>query len=737
MKLVIVESPSKAKTIKRYLGKDYEVLASKGHIRDLPVSKFGVDLDTLEAEYEILSGKQKTVKELKNKAKGKEVFLASDNDREGEAIAWHVSKVLELPEDGNNRIVFNEITKNAIQKAIKSPKKINMNMVDAQFARRVLDRIVGYKISPMLWKILQKGLSAGRVQSVALRFIVELENKISDFISHDYYKFFMKFNNEKIPLVKYMGKKVTNNTFVNDKEKDEIFSEMKDSKYEVSKISRRTKTKKQPFPFTTSTLQQTAINTFGWSAKRTMQVAQKLYEGIETDEGNIAFITYMRTDSTRISDEAKSAARDFINKIYGDKYIGSQKEKKVSNKIQDAHEAIRPTYVDKTPDTVKKNFSKDEYKLYNLIWTRFIASQMSPSKYDVLKVDICDEKDKFLFQFSVEKVIFDGHEVVYNKNLDEREFPNLKEGQEIVPDEIISEKDQTKPPARYSEASLVKELESKGIGRPSTFATIISTLLNREYIKKEGRELKPTLLGNVVSDFLTNNFSNIINSEFTSNLETELDKVENNSVNWKKVIKDFYRDFSLNLDEINKRIKEGKLKIVYKTNLKCDCGGEYKLIFGRYGGYLKCEKCEKNKSLDMMSFAPINKGIIDLKNLTEKKENNLLDEKCPKCGKPLALKNGRFGEFIACTGYPDCKYTRNVQIEAPCPKCGGKVSKLKSKKGKIYFKCNDCDEMFWKEPSGKKCEECGEPLYIKNKKTGKVLYCDKCKTEYKMDDDEE
>ncbi|TYB80821.1 MAG: type I DNA topoisomerase [Kosmotoga sp.] len=736
-KLVIVESPAKAKTISRYLGKDYEVASSKGHVRDLPGSKFGVDLKTFEPTYEIVKNKKKVVSDLKKKAKNKSVLLASDMDREGEAIAWHLSELLDLPKDEKNRIIFNEITKNAILNAVKEPQKIDNNKVEAQIARRILDRIVGYKLSPLLWKVVKGGLSAGRVQSVALKMIVELEKKIFHFKPHTYYKIFMKYADEKIPLYKINGKKFGKKSVTSKEEKDELITKLKEKEYFITNIKKSKSRRKPPNPFITSTLQQSSINELGWSASKTMRVAQQLYEGIETSEGNIAFITYMRTDSIRVSDVAKNAAKKFIEEKYGSRFVGTSKGRKQKGKnIQDAHESIRPTYVDRSPEEIKerKLIKGDHYKLYKLIWDRFIASQMTDAIYEITKVEITDKQKKYLFLHTFEKQEFPGHEIITKNKPAKAKEMDAKKGKKIVPDGFVGEETQTKPPSRYSEATLVKNLEKNGIGRPSTYATIISTLLTRNYVNKAGRELRPTLLGSVVSDFLIKEFPDIINEEFTARLEAELDEIENANLHWKKSIEDFYNSFSKDLNEVQESMKKGKIKLEYSTDVKCKCGGNFKLVFGRYGGYLKCEECEEKKSIDMNIFAPIDDHTVILHDvLKEYEEDAKLDEKCPKCGSPLIKKRGRYGEFIACSAYPKCKYTRNVRAEGSCPECGGVVEKMRSKKGKTYFKCISCGKMYWNEPSMEKCPQCGGILFKRKRKDGSfTYYCPTCKKRYSV-----
>lgn len=738
-KLVIVESPAKAKTIERYLGKNYEVTASKGHIRDLPESTLGIDPETFEPTYEVLKGKEKVVSELLRKAKNKQVFLASDLDREGEAIAWHIAQLLGLSEIEKNRIVFNEITEEAIKEAIKNPKTIDMYKVEAQVARRILDRLVGYKLSPLLWRTMTKGLSAGRVQSVALKFMVELEKKITAFKPHKFFKLFLIAGKDKFSLIKLHGKKFTNKSITTEQDKAKILKELENSDIHVKEVKKRLSKRSSPMPFITSTLQQSAIGELGWSASRTMKVAQQLYEGMDTESGHIAFITYMRTDSTRISTLARDKAVEVIKGKWGDKYVGPVKTSRGKKKIQDAHEAIRPTYPEKDPDSAKRLLTGDHLRLYTLIWKRFIASQMSEAEYAVTEVLLEDTGGMYTFNLVGEKQVFDGFEKVLARPSKSELESDYESGQKIEVDKYDWEEDTTKPPARFTEASLVKELEKRGIGRPSTYAATISTLLERKYILRQAKELRPTLLGAVVNEFLTDNFPDVVDTSFTANMEDELDEVESGSKKWKDVLLEFYDSFKIDLDQIDSKIKRGELKIEYPTDKKCDCGGVFKLVFGRYGGYLKCADCDKNESIDMTAFTGIVDGKVILKDVvsSEKKEKEL-DEACPECGSKLLLRKGRYGEFIACSAYPKCKYTRNVSLEVPCPKCGGKVEKLRSKKGKNYFKCADCGELYWNEPSDKECDLCGSTLFVKVKRGGKrVHYCDQCKQEFPADEEHE
>ncbi|KLO23173.1 DNA topoisomerase I [Marinitoga sp. 1197] len=725
--VVIVESPAKAKTIEKYLGSDYKVVASKGHIRDLPQKKFGVDIEKdFEPEFELMPGKEKVVAELKKVTKGKKVYLAPDMDREGEAIAWHLSYLLGLDEDEENRIVFSEITKDTILEAIKSPKKIDDKKVGAQLARRILDRIVGYKISPILWRILKNyNTSAGRVQSAALKILVDRERAIFKFKPKEFYKIFLKYMDQDIPLVKINGKKYKKES-INEKKKNEILKDLKETKFYIEKVEEKEAKRNPPQPFITSTLQQSAISKFGWSSKKTMQIAQKLYEGIETSDGPLAFITYMRTDSTRISEEAQKKAFNYLNENYGKEYTGHFKVKKSKKKIQDAHEAIRPTDVYIDPAKAKKLISGDNLKLYTLIWNRFIASQSSQSIYTEKIYTIMDASKKYTFEVVGRKRKFDGFEKFWSSSTGEKEYELPKSG-ELKNIELKTEKDETKPPSRYTEASLVKEMESKGIGRPSTYATIITTLLNRKYVIKEKSNLIPTLVGFIVSDLLEKNFPEIVDAKFTAHMEEKLDKIEIGETNWKSILSEFYKDFEKFLNTTEQKMKEKSLDFYYKSNIKCSkCNVEMELQFGRYGLFLKCPECGENKGLS--------KGIlgVTIDNNVYLSEDNILPEKgkeektgdkCPECGGDLIIKSGRFGKFIACSNYPDCKYTAPLPARGKCPKCGSKVHKLKSKKGKIYFKCSECGEMFWDEPSDYRCPSCNGPLFYKKKNKEEMLYC--------------
>ncbi|MGM0641157.1 MAG: type I DNA topoisomerase [Thermotogota bacterium] len=744
--VVIVESPAKAKTIERYLGKDYEVIASKGHIRDLPKKSFGVDLENnFEPEFEIMPGKKKVITEIKKKVKNKKVLLASDMDREGEAIAWHLANILKLKEEENNRIIFSEITKNTINESVQEPQKIDLNKVDAQLARRILDRVVGYKVSPLVWKVLKNyKTSAGRVQSAALKVMIDREREIFKFKPKEFFKIFLDYKEQKIPLVREDGKRLKQENIDKDK-KDYIIDYLKGKEISLKDTKTKKNKRKQPTPFITSTLQQAAINYLGWTSKKTMQIAQKLYEGMDTSEGHIAFITYMRTDSTRISADAQNAAKKYLKDNFGEKYSGKYSQKKTKQKTQDAHEAIRPTNIfidDKKSNSLLKG---DYLKLYKLIWNRFMASQTSSSVYDETKYIISDENKKYDFEITSKKRIFDGFEKFWKYGNSEVEFE--MSNSEIVDKKYLkTEQKETTPPARFSEATIVKELESNGVGRPSTYSTIISTLINRKYVNKfEKKYLRPTIAGFIVNDFIENNFPEIVDIKFTARMEKDLDEIEEGENSSTKVLNEFYEDFSEFLDQAEKKIKEENLDINYESDVKCSkCDKNMELKFGRYGFYLACdeEKCKETQKIPFYAYGiTLNNKLHISEFLKDFKENNNVEigEKCPKCGSELVLKKGRFGEFIACSNYPDCKFTKSVPARGNCPICGSEVGKNKSKKGKIYFKCTnkDCGEMFWNEPSGYNDPDTGDPLFYKFKQKEEKLYNPKTKAFFDKEEIEE
>ena len=654
-KLIIVESPAKANTIKKFLGGNTKVMASMGHIRDLPKSKLGIDVqNNFEPEYINIRGKGDLIKDLKKNAKNsKKVYLATDPDREGEAIAWHLSNILN-PENKNiTRVTFNEITKNAVQKAIKEPRDIDINLVDAQQARRVLDRIVGYKISPVLWKKVRRGLSAGRVQSVAVELIVDREEEIEKFIPQEYWNIYVKLLDEKSKKIfeaKFYGKDGKKQEIHNKEEADEILEAIKNAKYIVEDVKKGEKKRTPAPPFTTSTMQQEASRKIGFTLKKTMSIAQGLYEGVKIPEkGTIGLITYMRTDSTRISEEARASAKTHIIETYGENYY-ENRYYKTNKDAQDAHEGIRPTYAELEPDKIKDSLTKDQYKLYKLIYNRFMASQMSSAIYDTMAVTI--EANKYTFKANGQNLKFKGFMTLYVEGTDEKEeeegmIPDLTVNQEVKKEKIEPKQSFTEPPPRYTEASLVKTLEEKGIGRPSTYSPTITTILERRYIEKEQKQLIPTELGKVVNKLLKENFANIMDVEFTANIESQFDNIAEGKENWKEMIKEFYGPFEENVERVEKQLEHVQM-------------------------------------VEEVSDIP-----------------------CDKCGRMMVYKYGKYGKFLACPEYPECKNTKPIieTIDVPCPKCGGTIQVRKSKSKRKYYICENnpktCDYISWNKPNNK------------------------------------
>ena len=656
-KLIIVESPAKANTIKKFLGANTKVLASMGHIRDLPKSKLGVDIEhDFEPEYINIRGKGDLIKSLKKEAKGADiVYLATDPDREGEAIAWHLAKILEIPEDSVCRVTFNEITKEAVKESIKQPRKIDMNLTDAQQARRVLDRIVGYKISPLLWKKVKPGLSAGRVQSVAVKLIVDRENEIRNFIPEEYWNIYATLLDEKSKqdfVAKFYGKNDKKVELHKKEEVDEILANIKNGKYIVTNIKNGEKKRTPAPPFTTSTMQQEASRKIGFTIKKTMSVAQGLYEGVRIPEkGSVGLITYMRTDSTRISEEARVVAKEVITQTYGANYYENRYYRQ-NKDAQDAHEGIRPTYIHITPDSIKDSLTADQYKLYKLIYNRFIASQMTAAVYDTISVDI--DVNEYKFKASGQNLKFKGFMTLYVEGNDSKEdeeestnIPKLELNQEVKKEKLDAKQSFTEPPARYTEASLVKELETKGIGRPSTYSPIITTIIERRYIEKDKKQLVPTQLGEVVNTLLTENFTDIIDVTFTARVEDEFDEVAEGKEEWKQILREFYPPFEKELEKVDKELEHVKL------------------------------------------------------------EDEVSDVKCDKCGRMMVIKMSRYGKFLACPGYPECKNVKPfvVTIDVPCPVCGGQVQVRKTKRGKNYYICENnknteesCKFISWDKP---------------------------------------
>ena len=671
--LVIVESPAKAKTISKYLGKNYTVEASMGHVRDLPKSKLGVDIeDNFTPKYITIRGKGELIAKLKKSAKkADKIYLATDPDREGEAISWHLANILKISEDETCRIVFNEITKGAVKESIKGARKINLNLVDAQQARRVLDRLVGYEISPILWKNVKWGLSAGRVQSAALKLICDKEEEIKAFEPKEYWTVdcVLKKERKKFPikLTKYENKKIE---ISNENEANKVISDLKENEYRVEKVKKGSRLKNPLPPFTTSTLQQEAAKKLNFITKRTMSIAQALYEGVDVKGfGTVGLITYMRTDSVRISEEAQGRAIEFIKESYGEEYIPEKlRVYKGKKNIQDAHEAIRPSHIEITPEIAKANLTPEQYKLYSLIWKRFIASQMASCALNTNSIDIANGK-----YTSGSTIKFDGFMKVYDYTTEDDEndvlLPSLEEGEVLEPSSVEGKQHFTQPPARYTEASFVKLLEEKGIGRPSTYVPTISTLLSREYVIREKKNLIPTELGFIVNNIMSDYFKQIVDVDFTAGMERKLDNIEEGNEEWKKVVGEFFEPLQVAI-----------------------------------------EKAEKE----------ISKVVI---------EDKVSDVPCDKCGRMMVIKKGRYGTFLACPGYPECKNAKPIveELDVPCPKCGGKILAKRSKKGKKFFGCSNypnCDFVSWNEPIKEPCPKCGSYMTMKFSKTkGNYAVC--------------
>ena len=722
--LIIVESPAKVKTIRKFLGPEYMVEASVGHVRDLPSSSLGVDEDKgFAPHYQIIPGKEKVVSELKAAAeKADTVYLAPDPDREGEAIAWHVEELLRDKAKDIKRIQFNEITKRAVLEALKHPRDVDRDLVHAQQARRILDRLVGYKISPLLWRTVKRGISAGRVQSVALRLIVDREGEREAFVPEEYWVFRALVQGSigeefRLNLVKHRGKKVAIGSLAEARALEE---EVQGKPFDVTKVDSKLRERQPQPPFTTSTLQQAANQRLGYGAKRTMGIAQRLYEGIEMGDGNVtALITYMRTDSVRISDEAQAAAATYIGEQFGDKYLpGEERVYKAKASAQDAHEAIRPVDVSLVPDMVRPSLTAEQYNLYKLIWCRFVASQMAQAVYrDTTITAECGETQ---WQTKGQCQVFDGWQKVLPGEKDNL-LPELEAGESLAVHAIEKEQKFTQPPARYSEASLVRTLEELGIGRPSTYATIISTLEDRGYVEKREKAFVPTELGRVVCRQLLENFAKLMDVHFTAQMEGALDKVAEGQEGWDELLSTFMDDFNPTLERADKNMKT--VKGGMETELRCpDCGEPLLIRFGKAGAFLACKaypacKYSSNFVRDEhghLSIAPVQQIVVGI---------------CPQCGSDLVLKRSRTGSrFIACSGYPECHYAAPFSTHVKCPKCGkGEIVEKSSKKGRIFYSCSTypaCDFSTWNEPVARECPECKSPyLVVRTTKQGTVLAC--------------
>lgn len=685
-KLVIVESPSKAKSIQKYLGKDYTVVSSKGHVRDLPAAKLSVDVkNDFAPKYAVIKGKEKLVKELKELAdKSEAVILAADPDREGEAISWHLATLLGLDLNENNRVKFNEINKNSVINGIEKPEKIDLDLVNAQQARRILDRLVGYTLSPFISQKIRRGLSAGRVQSVAVRLVVDRENEIRAFVPEEYWTLDAKMlapSSKKAFKAQFLGDETGKVKITNKEQSDMYLARLEDAEFTAVSVKKGVRNRQPAPPFTTSTMQQEASRKLNFQARRTMKVAQELYEGIEVEGvGSVGLITYMRTDSLRISEEARAAGNDYIRNTFGANYLPEKpRYYKTKANAQDGHEAIRPTMMDLTPERVKHSLSAEQYKLYSLIWKRFMASLMANCVQDTVKAEIqganaSDKaKGKFVsFSASGYSVRFDGYTCLYESGTDEDEeaegkLPKINQGDEIKIKELVGNQHFTQPPARYTEASLIKALEETGVGRPSTYATIISTITQREYVVREQKQLKSTELGEAITDLLKAKFPKIVNVKFTAGMETQLDTVESGETDYIKMLHEFYDDF----------------------------------------------------------IATVDKAKADMQGQKIKLKEDETDIKCDKCGRNMVIKTGRFGKFLACPGYPDCKNTKPLVVEtkATCPVCGGKIIEKKTKKGYAFYGCGnypECNFMTWDKPTDDLCPQCGKSLF---KRKGGIVAC--------------
>jgi len=751
--LVIVESPAKSKTIKKILGDSFQIEASYGHVRNLPTKdpateNLGFDVNkNFEMKFEIIPGKQQVVRKLNDLAKkaGK-IYLASDPDREGEAIAWHVRQILKVPDEKIYRIVFNEITPKAVKHSVENPRGIDMDMVKAQQTRQILDKLVGYKLSPVLWKEMgNRKLSAGRVQSVALRMICEREEEIEAFKPQEYWSIHANLEKEgkqfEAELSKIKGKSVEK-TVKNQEEAQKIVDYLTNptTQYEVSKVTKKTIKRKPTAPFITSTMQRAASSKLGFGVSKTMQVAQKLYEGVEIDGAPVGLITYMRTDSVRVSDDAQNMAHDFILQNYGEKYYPKEANiyAKGKQNVQDAHEAIRPAYPERTPDSIKKYLDNDQYKLYKLIWEKFMSSQMAPAEIANKSIEI--DAGDYTLKAGTSKVMFDGFLTLYNDDEEEEgkeadaKIPDLDKGDKVVCKKVEPKQHFTQPPPRYNEASLVKALEEYGIGRPSTYATIITVIQTRKYVEKKNKALFPTLLGRAVSKQLVAEFSDIMDYKFTAGMEAKLDEIADKKVDWVKVLKDFYAPF---MDEVNKVMQTAQ-RVTVSSNIKCpNCGKPMVLRSSKTGSqFLGCSgypECKTAMSLNVLQ---------ELENDTdengEAKPQEICEEKCEKCGSDMVFKIGPYGKYLECTS-PDCGFRKPYRKSTgvTCPKCGkGTIVERKSKRGTVFYGCDkypDCNFVLWNEPTGEKCPQCGELLVKKTLKSGEVITCSSIKCGYKKE----
>ena len=752
--LVIMESPSKANTVKSYLGSNYKVIASVGHVRDLPKSTLGVDVDNnFETHYINIRGKGDIIKEIKKEAKNaNKIFLATDPDREGEAISWHLATVLGIPIEKTQRVTFNEITKNVVKAAIKNPRNIDMSLVDAQQARRILDRIVGYKISPLLWKSIKSGLSAGRVQSVATRIIVEREEEIKSFVPVEYWTIEATLlSDDGNPFtVRFFGDKNGKIELGDENAAMTVVNAISGKQFAVKSVKRSTRHKAPQPPFTTSTLQQEGYKKLGFQPQKIMRAAQELYEGINigSENGGMqGLITYMRTDSLRVSAEAQEATRAYIADKFGDKYNTAEpRAYKSKSGIQDAHEAIRPSRIDLEPKKIKSYLTSEQYKLYKLIWDRFVASQMESAELATLNVEV--ESEGYIFRTGGYTVTFPGYMAVYEESVDANategeeqknaKIPDLAEGEKLDSDHVDPAKHFTKAPPRYDYGSLVKFLEEKGIGRPSTFESTISTIISRNYVKRDAKSktLVPTPLGEITTKLMKEHFNSIVDYEFTAEMEDKLDEIEKSERSLDSVLHEFWEDFSKQLEVAGERLAETSIEIpVEETDIICDkCGSKMVVKNGRFGKFAACPnypKCRNTKPLTATNpDESADEGENEAKEETKKKVV-VADFKCEKCGADMVLRNGRYGSFYACVNYPTCRFTkpRTKEIDVPCPECGAKIVTRYSKSKTVFYGCSNypkCNFSSWDMPMEKKCPDCGKNLYHKKGKAQLICHDEAC-----------
>ncbi|MGA1870403.1 MAG: type I DNA topoisomerase [bacterium] len=797
--LIIVESPTKIKTLKKILGSAYSIKASVGHIKDLPKDSLGVDIShDFKPKYITIRGKGSVIAEIKKAAADADkIYLAADPDREGEAISWHIANELHSKKDAIYRVLFNEITKRAVIKALQSPDRIDLKKVNAQQTRRILDRIVGYQISPLLWKKVRWGLSAGRVQSVAVRLICDREREIRSFIKEEYWTIMVNLSGENPPqflakLYQYKGKKIS---IPSGEKAHAIQSELEMSSFHVTSVKKKNQKKSPVAPFITSSLQQEASRVYRFSAKKTMFIAQKIYEGKEIgNEGSVGLVTYIRTDSPRVAQESQEETRGYIHTKFDERYVPEKPRQFKSKKgIQDAHEAIRPTSIWRDPESIKSYLEDDEYKLYKLIWQRFLASQMADALFDVTTIEI--RAQDYLFRASGSVMKFDGFLKIYQEKIEEKnsdkevsdkdqKLPLLQEGERLTLNSIKPQQHFTQPPPYYTEARLIKELEDKGIGRPSTYATILSTIINREYIEKDGKNLRPTELGCLITDLLTENFPEILNIQFTASMEDKLDQIEEGRADWIKTLHEFYRPFNHNLESAQQNMRNIKQHAVI-TDVACDkCGQPMAIKWGKNGEFLSCSAypaCKNTKEFERTeegrikikepatsdqtctkcgspmlvkhgrygsflgcSAYPKCTNIISLNKDNNQKGNakdteaEVTDKKCQKCGSPMVVKNGRYGRFLSCSKYPECKSIMPLSLGIPCPvpDCSGELVEKKTKKGKSFYGCGNypkCQFALWQRPVGEKCPQCGFPFLIEGRGEKAPLRCGNKECDYTVE----